>query len=446
MASRVPPNSPDVERAILGGLILKPEYLCEVARVVSGKDFYIMANRFIYEAIEALFKDGSPVDAVTIYERMRQAGQEKSLPKGAIYISQLTDDIVPSNSIRYAEDLRKCSRRRAMIAAAQAVTDEGFDETKDPEEYIDRARRAIAEVADNNTESRIYTLEETIDDTLKDFLSDEAPDDIIKTGFHAFDSEFGGIMKAVTTVVAARPSMGKSTFLLNVAVNVANAGRRVLFVSLEDKRKILQARLLAKFSKIDSRKIIFRKLSFEEKMKVSSHRDLVACLPIHIDDGAPYTSEQIRNRVLSAHMRTPFDLVVVDHLHHVADRGKNEYETTSNAMKTLNEIPNETGTALLLAAQLNRDLERRENKEPTMADLRNAGKIEEAARLICFLHRPFKYDETEDPHKLMAIVGKSNHGPTGKKLLRINLPTLDIQDWNGSQYSDTYGGTVAGEY
>lgn len=425
---RIPPNSQEAERAVLGGLILDSRWYFEVASKVSTDDFYTMANRSIFEAISQLAERGYPVDAVLIFEELRQLGKEKHIESVA-YLSTLTDDCLPSNCPRYAEEVHLLARRRRMIIAAHQVQFDGMDGKGDTEDYLQEARSAIVSVSDEKSDTNALLVRDTIDDTIRRATDADPGELFVPTGIRVIDEDFGGLASGLTTVIAGRPGMGKSTFLINVATAAALAGRHVYFLTLEDRSFFINCRLLARFADIDSMRIIQSRLNETEKLRLGHKRDIIAALPLTVDDGGPFTSDQARRRVAAHCARHKCDLVIIDHLSHVADKGDSEFQITTRAMRTFSEIPKECNVPLLLAAQLNRKVEERADKRPMMSDLRNSGEIEEKARAVWFLYRPHYYDKTkEDPNELFFIVGKANHGRTGEVKLWIDLPKMYIED------------------
>ena len=429
------PHNREAERAVIGGIILDPRWFHEVSANLRDGDFYLPGNRAIFSAIRSLVESDSPVDAVLIYAELQRAGTEKHIGNVA-YISQLTDDCIPSHSVRYAKEVHDLARRRAMIVAGVQIQHSGLSGKGSVEDYMSESRTAVVSISDEKTDQRARLLSETIESAVLESTSDCESEYAVKTGLDIIDGYYGALYPRVLTVLAARPGMGKSTFLLNVATNAALSGKHVYFMSLEDDRYFIQCRLLARFSDVDSLKIIRRRLADSEKDAVRQKKDLVGCLPITIDDGGPFTSEQVCRRVVAHCVRNPCDLVVIDHLGHVADTGKSEYEIATKAVKVISDLPKQCNVPVLLASQLNREVEKRVEKEPTLSDLRNSGEIEQRARAVWMLSRPHYYDNTKDPNELVFIVAKANHGITGKAKLWIDLPKMTVLDRSMPRSSD----------
>ena len=420
------PHSEDSERAVIGGLILGPQWYWEVADVVEPDDFYSMAFREIFRAIEKLIEEKKPVHAVSIAEGMKVAKTYHYV--NALKISTLTDDCVACAAVHHARTVRDFSKKRKIIFAARQAEQIAMDPSKCVDDCISEARSAVSLALDEKPDDRCLLLSETIQGAIRGITEGESLKGVVLTGLKTVDEKFGGIYPRILTVLAGRPGMGKSTFLVNLAMRVAFSGKHVYFITLEDDRFFIQARILANLCKIDNTRVTRGFLGPAEIEKVKAQELVVASLKITIDDGGPFTSDQVRRRCAAHCSANPCDLIIIDHLGHVSDQGRTEYEIATKAIKILSGIPKETGKPVLLAAQLNRGLENRSAKEPNLADLRGTGEIEQRARAVWFLHRPRVYDEKADPNELDFIVAKANHGRTGKQKLWVDLSTMRIQD------------------
>ena len=431
------PHSETAEKAVLGGLILDSRWYHEVSTVVSMDDFYLPVNRAIFSAIADLVKLKSPIDAVLIHGEMARADTSKLL-KDVSYLAFLTDECIPSHCVMYAKEVHDLARRRAMIMAGIQVQHEGLAGRGTVDEYMASSRSVVVSIADEKTDTRALLVKDTISETISEATSGESGSRAVMTGLGVIDHYYGALYPRMLTILAARPGMGKSTFLLNVAANAALSGRHVFFLSLEDDRHFLQCRLLSRFADVDCMSIVRRRLSDEEKLKLQYKRDIVGSMPITIDDGGPFTSEQVVRRVNAHCAQHPCDLVIIDHLGHVSDTGKSQYEIATNAIKNLSDLPKQCNVPVLLASQLNREVEKRDSKEPTLSDLRNSGEIEQRARTVWFLYRPNAYNKDADQHELVFTVAKANHGITGKTSLWIDLPKMTIQDRTRGNSNDGY--------
>jgi replicative DNA helicase len=260
---------------------------------------------------------------------------------------------------------------------------------------------------------------------------------LVPTGIDIVDEITGGLQPGLLTVLGGRPSMGKSAFALNVAMNAALADKKVLYITLEDVRSFTVRRLLARFADIDLQELALNRLGGDRARKCASMIEAVRKLankPIWIEDGAGLTSVAIR-QIAAAHKNLHgLDLVIVDHLGEVADQGESLTAITEAAAKSARDMAKELDIPALLLVQLNRNLENRPDKRPNMADLRQSGAIEQVARAVWFLYRPGYYKAgCEEAPQCNLIVGKATHGKTGMLNLWCNLSRMYFRGWDTMQ-------------
>jgi replicative DNA helicase len=425
---REAPHNVFAERAVIGALVLDQTQYHAVRRVVGCTDFYTERHRCLFSAIESILGCGEAVDAVSIHSQMIADGTVDKLGTVA-YLSDLTNDCLPSHAEQYARIVRGFSIRRNIIAAGNRVMDEGYNLRIENEDLIGRARTAIVSACESIRVDTAAPVKETIQEAVDASLCDRPPEGVVYTGISSVDT-FGGMFPGLMTVLGARPSNFKSGFALNVAANAALTGKKVLYVCLEDTALFLQFRLLARFAKVDSAKLRDRTMSHEEKMRVGDAKDIVGCLPIWIDDSGGKTSDDIRRSVLSHKDRLGLDFVVIDHLAHVADRGK-AFDAITDAVKNIGEIPKEINAPLLLVSQLNREVDKRSERMPQLSDLRGSGEIEQRARMVWFLDLPKSRDDKANPNELRFLCAKNTHGNTGMVNLHVDLPQMFVTDWKG---------------
>lgn len=249
----------------------------------------------------------------------------------------------------------------------------------------------------------------------------------IKTGFHSIDNLAGGLYGELLTVLAGRPSMGKSALALNIAVNAAKCGNKVAYFSLEDARPFLQRRVLASLAGVPLSAIIHGNVQSEHFPAVLDAVTQVGAMPFYLSDRGQ-TVAQIRQSAWALHVTEGLDFAVVDHLGYVADKGK-EYEVVSEATRQFAFLAKELKIPLLLLVQLNRAAGTKEDPNvPTLKNLRGSGKIEEDARAVWFAHRPWHYDSSADPHEFQAHIAKNSHGQTGVALLFADFARMRFRE------------------
>jgi replicative DNA helicase len=438
MTDRVPPYDQEAERAVLGAILLNNSALAHAMPIVSPEHFYLENLRTVYKAMIELAEANSAIDAVTLGNFLKANGQLERVG-GATIMGQLTDSVATvANVEHYARIVRSLYAVRAMIYATMEATARGFvTGTEGVETYLAEVRQAVTLAA---AELRIGSGPQHIDATLM-HLYDEMeraalPQGIVKTGIPIIDETTGGLWPGLLHIVAARPAMGKTAFMLNIATNAALAGHRVLFVSLEDVMEYLVARMVARFADIDLNDIMLRRPQGAEEWKrlMDAGNKLSGKKPLWFEDSGGLTSAAV-HQIAAAHQQMHgLDLIVADHLGEVADTGENDTSIATNAARTFRNMAKELNVPVVLGCQLNRNVENRPDKRPRMSDLRQSGAIEAVARVVWFLYRPGYYEPDGDERRdLQLIVGKANHGKTGMLRLWIELSRMWVRQW---EYED----------
>lgn len=434
---RVPPFDGEAELSILGSVMFSEARAREILGMLEPEHFYNEANRRIFSSMVALVKVYSPIDHVTLAEQLKRAGDLEKIG-GAISLSRLTDNVATVANVEYhAKIVKQKYAIRQMIYAANEVVARGFSDSEDAETYLNDSRALITEAAGSFISG---VGPQHIDDDLMQLIRDletgEEPKGIIKSGLLGFDRATGGFWPALLYVIASRPSMGKSAFALNVAMNAALSGKKVLYVTLEDVRKYIAARLLARFADVDLRDItLHRKLDADAWTRIIQAANKIAGKkPIWVEDVAGLTSKAIVQRAATLQQTKGLDFVVVDHLGEVADKGEIRRHVLEDACKTFRDGAKEQDVPYLVLHQLNRGVEHRADKTPTMSDLNECGQIEAIARWIGFLMRPGYYEsDGAGRHDTQLICAKATHGKTGMIRLWSELSRMYFRTWEANR-------------
>jgi replicative DNA helicase len=368
------------------------------------------------------------LDAVTLgAELVRLQLLEKI--GGATVIAGLTDLVATSTAVdSYVRIVRQAAATRRIIFAAQDIAARGFGGLDDPEDFAVQARTAIVDA------SRLaidYHGARLMDDGLLPIVRDVMdgkPPGALPTGFRTIDHITGGLWPGLVTIVSGRPGMGKSVLSLHIALNVARAGGKVLFFALEDAREFVQRRALAALGNLHMMRLTLNRIDRDEYPRLLEAMRLLDHLPLWIIERG-LTSEQIRQYALAHKAEHGLDLVVIDHVGLVMDKGE-EYEVLTQASRTLVALAKETGVPVVVCSQLNRKLEDRMDKRPREGDLRGSGHLEEDARAVWFCYRPGKYKPNDESirNEFELIVAKASHGPTGYVKLWCDLARMTIRD------------------
>ncbi len=432
---RVPPYSLDAERSVLGAVLLNNSALAVAMRHVSPEHFYVEGLRRLYTAMIDVSKTGQPIDAVTVGNHLEQIGELEKIG-GAMVFGGLTEHVATAANVgHYAKIVRSHAIVRKIIYAAMDIAAKGFAGVDNVPAYVEEANKTVLLASkDLDVGKGPQHIDDTINEVFRDLEKGEEPKGLIKTGIDAIDDVSGGLWPGLLTVVAGRPAMGKSSFVLNIATNVALSGKKVLYITLEDARKYVVMRMMSRFADIDLTDLTLRRIHNDQWPKlVEASSRLSGKKPLWVEDTTGLTSSAIRQIVITHKMFHGLDLVIVDHLGEVYDDGDSDTQVISNATRAFRDLAKDLDIPVLLAAQLNRKVEERRDKRPILSDLKQSGKIEEAARVVWFLYRPGYYEpDGEDWKELELIVAKANHGKIGTLRLHSDLSRMYVRGWDAT--------------
>lgn len=431
--ARTPPHDVASESAIIGSVLLDNGTLDRLVALVKPEDFYVPRHRVIWQHIIAMAERGMAIDHVTLGASLRDAGDIERIGGAQVLIS-LTDAVVTTaNAPSYAQLVGQLSVARRVVAAAQEIAARGYAGVTDFKAFIADARQSIADACGNAgaEDGGAQLLAEELKRVWTDVVEQRQPEGLVPTGMSTIDRICGGLWPGVLTVLAGRPGMGKSAFVLNVATNAALAGKRVLYMTLEDTRYFIAVRTLSRFAQIDNIALTMR------AVRADQHRQLMegfnaACglTTLWVDDASGLSIADIRARVLAHRDQHGIDLLVIDHLLEIQEDAESETASVSRAARGCRDLVKELHVPGLLAHQLNRKVEDRADKRPALADLKQTGKVEEVARTVMFLYRPGYYEPDGDSRRdIQCLIAKANHGKTGMAKLWGNLAEMYIRGW-----------------
>jgi len=440
-AGRVPPYDDRAEVAVLGSVLINNGAMALVASSLQPEDFYVEAHRRIFAAMLEVNRTGGVIDVVTLGDALDAEGNLAKIG-GAIALTGLTDGVATAAHIEhYANIVRQKAAVRSMIYAAQEVVANGFGGVPDTEEYLAQSRADITQAAQFVTGAGPQRIDQDVLDEMNYLQAPGDPPGLVRTGIGMIDNVTGGLWPGLMTVVAGRPSMGKSAFMINIACNAALNGYKVLYVTLEDTRRFVVKRLLSRYGDVDLHDLTLRNVKDPDAWKrlMDAANQLTQKHPLWVEDAGGLTSAAVA-QIAAAHKSLHgLDLLVVDHLGEVADTGESETSITTRAAQRFRDIAKELDIPVLLASQLNRKVEERPDKRPLLSDLRQSGAIEALARVVWFLYRPAYYlpdDEAEGRKDLQLLVAKASHGKTGMLRLWIDLSRMYVRDWDTQQDGD----------
>lgn len=420
---KVPPHSIEAEQAVLGGLLLSAQAWEQIADLLTESDFYREDHRTIFRAVHDLNEISRPCDAVTVTEWFESHGKAELIDGGA-YVTQLAGS-TPSaaNVVAYAEIVREKSILRQLIDAGTTLTTAGFNAAgRDSKELLEEAERMVFAIAEQGARGRSGFV--PIQDTLKDAIAkiqelNEFEGEITgkSTGFKDFDRLTAGLQDSDLIIVAGRPSMGKTTFAMNIAEHAAiKHGVPVAIFSMEMSSLQLVMRLFSSLGQIEQGKLRTGRLADNDWPKLTSAMNILHKCKIFIDETPALSPSDLRARARRLKREHNIGMIVIDYLQLMSVPGTRENRATEIAeiSRSLKALAKELRLPVVALSQLNRSLEHRPDKRPVMADLRESGSIEQDADLIAFIYRDEVYHpETAEKGKAEIIIGKHRNGETG---------------------------------
>lgn len=417
---RLAPQDLDAERSILGGILLTNDAYPDVAEVLKADDFYREAHRKIYGAMESLSHRTEPIDLITLADELRRSGELESVG-GSAYLAMLDANVpATSNLVNYARIVRDKALARRLIEAAHGIARAGYDQKGDVEELLDRAEQEIFDVTQRNESKSFTTLSESVRrvfSNLEQLYERQTDITGLPTGFDRLDKMTAGLQKGDLIIIAARPSMGKTSLVMNIAAHAAIHEKKVVAVfSLEMGADQLTTRLFSAEARVDGQRLRTGRLLDSDWPKLAKAADRLYKAPIYIDDTAGITALDMRakcRRLAAKH--GGIGLIIIDYLQLMRGRGNESREQEiSEISRGLKMLGKELEVPVIALSQLNRSLERREDKRPQMSDLRESGAIEQDADVIGFVYRDEVYNkDSPDAGVAELIIGKQRNGPTG---------------------------------
>ena len=425
MSGRIPPHSIEAERAVLGAILLNKDAFDAVSSIVKAEDFYSDNHRVIYEAIASIVGKNQRADYVLLSEELKKS-QKLEAVGGILYLTNLTTDIVDVYNVEdHAKIVRDKAHLRKLIHVANAVESMAYREEEETEDIVNRAEQMVLDVSGTTKgESSFSAMRDGVYETIDRINELQRHKGIltgVSTGFKDLDNLTSGLQKSDLILVAARPSMGKTAFTLNIAQNVAMKSKKnVAFFSLEMSKTQLVARVLAAVAGINSGRIRNGQLSQEDWGKAISALNDLAEAPLYIDDTSGLTPQLMKKklrRLIQEHGE--LGLVVVDYIQLMENGGKkmadNRQQEVSAISRQLKIMAREFNVPLIALSQLSRGVESRADKTPMLSDLRESGSLEQDADIVACLNRE-NYQDTEDTSdgvETQVIIRKHRNGELG---------------------------------
>jgi replicative DNA helicase len=437
---KIPPQNLDAEMSLLGAILIDEEVLANVTDIVSPEDFYDQKHRIIFDAMLRLFEHHKPVDLLTLSDQIEKKDQLKEVG-GSAYLTDLTN-FVPSSAhaTAYAEVVAQKAVRRRLIKVSSEIAQLGFDEETMVQELLGKAEAELFSVSDKSLKQDLVSLEQVLTesfDRIEELHHNKGQLRGVKSGWRDLDNKTAGLQRSDLIILAARPAMGKTTLVTNLAYNVAAKEKQaVLFFSLEMSKEQLVDRMLADAAAVDAWNIRTGNLSDSDFEKLSVAMGEMAEAPIYIDDTPGLSVLELRTKARREAHNHPLGLIIIDYLQLMQGsqrNGDNRVQEVSEISRGLKLVARELNVPVVALSQLSRSVESRSPQIPQLADLRESGSIEQDADIVMFIYREDYYNpDTDRQHVTDLILAKHRNGPTGKVELyfhpeRLRFMSLDKQ-------------------
>ena len=426
---QAPPHSRQAEEAVLGSVLINPEAFFDVSQFLRAEDFYIVRNRWIWESFTRLHERRQPIDYLTVIQELDQHSQLGDVGGQAYLTALINQTPTALNADAYARVVEEHSLRRRMLQAANDMAKLAYDQTQTVDTVMDEAEKSIFSISERRVRKDLQPIEQVLSQVYDrvDQLSQRGDEIMgVPTGLIDLDKLLGGLQKSDLLIIAGRPGMGKTGFMLSVMKNAAQRFKKhVAMFSLEMSNEQLVQRLIAQETGIDTQRLRTGKLTDEEWPLFTHAIEVLSDTRIYLDDTPAITPMQLRTKCRRLHMEFELDLIIIDYLQLMSGdmRNDNRVQEVSYISRNLKVLARELNVPVLVAAQLSRAVEQRTDKKPVLSDLRESGSIEQDADVVMFINRPDAL-EKDNPRSNLAeiIVAKHRNGPThgGIELVFLN--------------------------
>jgi len=439
LKTRIPPNSIESEEAVIGSILIDPDVVPDVMELLTSRDFYSRKNQLIFSAMEKLFDDGSPVDIVSVTERLRTGGVLEEMG-GEIELAKLAD-VVPTsaNFFYYGKTVKEKALLRSLITAASSIVENAY-EGEETDEILDNAEKAIFQITEaqiSKTYQHIGKIMHELFQNLERLKENAVTGRItgIASGYRKLDEVTTGFRPSDLVIVAARPSMGKTAFALSLATNMSlRFHLPVAVFCLEMSKEQLAQRLLCNVTNFELSRLRAGDIGTEDWKRLTNGASTLQTAPIIIDDEPSLDPRTLRAKARRIKMEHNVQVIFVDYLQlmHTKGRSDNRQQEISEISRSMKLLARELNITVVALSQLSRAVEQREDKMPRLSDLRESGAIEQDADTVMFLYRDDYYKDKSDvsnyPQVTKVIIGKQRNGPVGTIELMFHPKTATFYD------------------
>ena len=429
LSDRLFPHDLSAEESVIGSLLIDDLAFSKIASILEPEHFYMEANRLVFEVAKELFTRQQPINQITIAHELETIDKLESVG-GRAYLAKVINVVPTSLHIKhYANLVRRTATMRTLITAAEDISDIGFDNNPDIENALNRAEDIIYNIRSDQPSRDFVPLRETLTPYLESSSTDMSDDENkpINSGFNLLDDLLGGFQRSDMIVIAARPSVGKSMFALNVAINAATNNNNVAIFSLEMGREQIATRMLSTQGRINMHSLRMRRLSSSDENRLVDAIGRLSDLSIFIDDSPIQAVAEMRGKARRLQLEYGLDFIVIDYMQLVTtnkgNRDTNRAQEVSEISRQIKAMARDLRVPVIAISQLSRAIEHRQSHRPLLSDLRESGSIELDADVVMFIHREEKFTTREDWMKnnpgipypegqAEIIIAKHRNGPT----------------------------------
>jgi replicative DNA helicase len=420
LIGRIPPHSIEAEQSVLGAMMVSKEAINTAIEIIRPEDFYKEANREIFEAIVALFNKNEPVDLITLSEELKRRGTLENIG-GVTYLANLSSSVATTaNTKYYCKIVEEKSILRRLIRSSDEIMTKAYEDNEEINSIIEKAEKNIFDITQGSHKEGFSPINEVLLSSfaqIEERAANKGNLTGLSTGFTDLDNKLSGLQKSDLVLLAARPSMGKTAFGINIATNSAlKSNARVAIFSLEMSKEQLVQRIISATSHVDLQKIISGNLVEDEWLKVVNSMGPLSTINVFIDDTAGISLMEMKAKCRRLKIEKGLDLVLVDYLQLMQLDGHNEsrQQEISAISRGLKGLAKEMECPVIALSQLSRAPELRADHRPILSDLRESGAIEQDADVVMFLYRDEYYNKESELKNIgEVIIAKHRNGPTG---------------------------------
>ena len=421
MNEKIQPQNIESEQSVLGAMMMSKDAVSLVAGKLKPEHFYKPAHSHIYKAILNLYKDNEPIDLITVANNLaKQNALEKA--GGRAYLAEVLDSVpTAANATKYSEIVFEKAMLRQLISAGSHIIAEAFDNTQEVSAVIDIAQKTINDITKEGIQDDFVPLKDVLNvvfDNIQNSYDSEDKILGISTGYPDMDAMTSGFQPADLVILAARPSMGKTTLALNFAAHAAiHKKKSVAIFSCEMPKEQLAMRLLCAEARLDSKRLRTANLKDHEYRDLNQAFGKLGEAPIFIDDTPGISPLELKAKCRRLQQEDSIDLIIIDYMQLMRSskkRVESRFHEVSEIVRDVKAFAKESGIPIIALSQLSRDIEKRQDKRPQLSDLRESGEIEQTADLVLFIHREEGYSEhKKDISPVTLVIAKQRNGPTG---------------------------------